>query len=55
MQVIQVVILLVVLIMIMRHCGFDVMLFLLYLHRQVLLTGSPECAGLWTLRMSRHR
>jgi hypothetical protein len=26
------------LIVIMRHCGFDVMFFLLYLHGQVLLT-----------------
>jgi hypothetical protein len=39
MQVIRVIILLVVLIMIMKYCGYDDMLFFLYLHRQVLLTG----------------
>jgi hypothetical protein len=37
-QVIRVIILLDVLIMIMRYCGFEDMLFLLYLHQQVLLT-----------------
>jgi hypothetical protein len=39
MQVIQIFIRLVVLIMIMRYCGSDDMLFFLYLHRRVLLTG----------------
>jgi hypothetical protein len=38
-QVIRVIILLAVLIMIMRYCGFDDMFILLYLHRHVLLTG----------------
>jgi hypothetical protein len=26
------------------------MLFLLYLYRHVLLTGFPECAGLWAFK-----
>jgi hypothetical protein len=38
MQVIQVIIRLVVLIMIMRYCGFDDMLFL-FIYIKVLLTG----------------
>jgi hypothetical protein len=46
MQVIQVIILLVVLSMIMRYCGFDDMLFCyIYIDRCYLL-GSPKCVGL---------
>jgi hypothetical protein len=38
----------VVLIMIMRCCGSDDMLFCYIYIDKVLLTGFPECAGLWT-------